>query len=1208
MADNEEDLLLRITAEDEAEDELAGLAAALAALDRVEANPDIEVEGLPGAMAELAGFAAACEALDDKEIKPDVDLTQLELFGKMLDSLNTRTFKGGFFKDIAGAFTQFAPHGEQLSLDVDVDTSEIATAQAEILGFAAACEAVDAQDINVDVDVDRRGTLGRVMGGLAALPSLFSNATEGASTLGGAAKGLWSGFESVLEPIKGVTVNIGSFGARMGPIVAIVLLLAGVIATTLVGAIALLGVAVAGAIVFIGGLAVALAGALLPAIGALIPVMLSFKKVLEVLQAQQQEEAKAAETAAQKHREAVQYNRQHADAVRALQEAIRSQNQTQQQTSQAIADAHSRERLSVQSLRDATVSAYQEMEDAIEDASDAQRSFQTAQLSLERANLGIEQANQNLKDFRKETGTAGKSLDGMFKKFTDVDFRGNMDDLISGVEDASGQDLDTDSELRMKDLVLSTKEAYDRKKQAIDGVSDAQRTANRAEEKAADFRKNGIGASDTYTAALRAVRDARRDVTRAEVTGAEREAAALRSVQEARRNVKRIETDRGAQIQQDNLTKSKQLTDNLSDSQLTLLGSVKRLWAAFQDAFGPSTDALVSGIASGLDALTPVLRNMKGPLTLLGQALGGAITAFATLLATPEMQNLFSQLIAGATALAPLIGTVFGELFKILLNIAVAAMPFLVAAMKAFGDFLKGFEDTHGIEFFAFLFDKMEPLFSTLLDLALVLGEALLDFLIAVAPYAEDFVKAITDLAEQFVIWLSSDKGQAELRYFFETVIPLALQLIEAAKNIFFFFLRLTEALGPAFGVVLDLFNVLMDVVNTAILMGGVFTNAAGRIFGGFTGALDDVVSAVTGFIDEMTLAGADIIDGLIDGISGAASSVWNAIKGFFDDLWTSITGWWGIASPSTKMLQLGKDIIQGLINGIASLAGAVWDKIRGLFNFNIGPILTKFYNFGRRVVNKVLGGVEAVADKVRGALRGIWRIAIGPIVTRFFNFGKRIVNSVIRGVRAVYNAVWGAIKRVFTLTIGPIATRFYNFGRRVVNRVISGVKSLVSTAWNTLKSIFNIDISGPISKFYEFGKNIVQGFINGVKSLAGSAVDSVKNIAKDAWSGAKGILGIGSPSKVFYGIGVDVGKGFELGVKSTAGRIQSGLQSPLRAPSVAAAGGGGAGIHIAKQDVHLPPAPGHDQLGDPRVQAMQFARELRRRGQSSIGGGGVPA
>ena len=65
---------------------------------------------------------------------------------------------------------------------------------------------------------------------------------------------------------------------------------------------------------------------------------------------------------------------------------------------------------------------------------------------------------------------------------------------------------------------------------------------------------------------------------------------------------------------------------------------------------------------------------------------------------------------------------------------------------------------------------------------------------------------------------------------------------------------------------------------------------------------------------------------------------------------------------------------------------------------------------------------------------------------------------------------------------------------------------------------------------------------------------------------------------------------------RSVAQAIGAGRLSALNAGRFdAALVGGGGGVHI--ENINLPPAPGHDQLGDPRHQAALLAAELRRRG-----------
>jgi hypothetical protein len=252
------------------------------------------------------------------------------------------------------------------------------------------------------------------------------------------------------------------------------------------------------------------------------------------------------------------------------------------------------------------------------------------------------------------------------------------------------------------------------------------------------------------------------------------------------------------------------------------------------------------------------------------------------------------------------------------------------------------------------------------------------------------------------------------------------------------------------------------------------------------------------------------------------AGDLWEAFKGFFSGIWDKITGWWGVSSPSTKMIELAGEIIQGLIDGITSLATTVWNAFKSLFKIDIAAIVTKFYNYGVKAVNGIINGIKSIASKV----------------------------------------------------------------------------------WNAISGLFDgFDFTAIITKFFDLGKDIVTGLINGIKGLPGAVLHAGEDLAKGAWEGAKDFLHMGSPSKLFYDVGVDVGKGFELGVKASGDKARIGARfnpevaTSARSAPVSAAGTR-AGVVIEHQEVTLPPAPGHDQMGDPRHQAAQFAQEMRRRGR----------
>jgi hypothetical protein len=134
---------------------------------------------------------------------------------------------------------------------------------------------------------------------------------------------------------------------------------------------------------------------------------------------------------------------------------------------------------------------------------------------------------------------------------------------------------------------------------------------------------------------------------------------------------------------------------------------------------------------------------------------------------------------------------------------------------------------------------------------------------------------------------------------------------------------------------------------------------------------------------------------------------------------------------------------------------------------------------------------------------------------------------------------------------------------------------------------------------------------------MGGKVLDAIEGLGGGIIKKIGGVLKIGSPSKVFHGIGVNMVEGLVRGLKQqapAAKRAVGGIfgelaKDPLNAqlgvngfasrraprarPALATAGGG---MVIENQQVTLP-APPTGGVMDPRYAAVQFAREMKRRG-----------
>lgn len=80
---------------------------------------------------------------------------------------------------------------------------------------------------------------------------------------------------------------------------------------------------------------------------------------------------------------------------------------------------------------------------------------------------------------------------------------------------------------------------------------------------------------------------------------------------------------------------------------------------------------------------------------------------------------------------------------------------------------------------------------------------------------------------------------------------------------------------------------------------------------------ISGIVSAVGQGVWQMVEAGKNLVYGLWNGIQGLAGWLWNRVSNWASGIWDSITGFFGIHSPSRKMAWAGKMLVEGLAGSI---------------------------------------------------------------------------------------------------------------------------------------------------------------------------------------------------------------------------------------------------------------------------------------------------
>ncbi len=283
-------------------------------------------------------------------------------------------------------------------------------------------------------------------------------------------------------------------------------------------------------------------------------------------------------------------------------------------------------------------------------------------------------------------------------------------------------------------------------------------------------------------------------------------------------------------------------------------------------------------------------------------------------------------------------------------------------------------------------------------------------------------------------------------------------------------------------------------------------------------------------------------------------------------------------------MLRLAREALPWVLESILGIASAIGGWAGGINRSGI-----------ERFVKRVRESFEAWLELVR---------VFGRVIVRVFGRASDAGDDIIEGLTKILRRLdrWleknpDAI-RVFFHKARDWAIEFMGTIEDLVDK-LGGLLSLaekLSDYWDLISGNVFRDIaeSNENRRMYEGARGEMIRDLQ-ARARAGNtyAQQALRNLG-ETWHAGGPVRGSGDVPGV-----LEAGE-FVIR-RSVAEAVGAGRLHALNAGrfDVAFAGGGG-GIHI--DNINLPPAPGHNQLGDPRHQAALLAAELRRRGGGRIG------
>lgn len=265
-----------------------------------------------------------------------------------------------------------------------------------------------------------------------------------------------------------------------------------------------------------------------------------------------------------------------------------------------------------------------------------------------------------------------------------------------------------------------------------------------------------------------------------------------------------------------------------------------------------------------------------------------------------------------------------------------------------------------------------------------------------------------------------------------------------------------------------DLFNSLKSVVQNTDwgsiislaveLLGAAIGGLAALVWGLIEGAWNDIIAWWNNTARD---DGGNIIEGLLLGIWDAIKNIGTWIyEHIFQPFWEGIKEAFGIASPSTKMMEIGDFIVQGLLQGITG----TWHAIVEFFS---------------RAVSGIAGAISTAWSSVKKWTSETWSSI------------KTFISTAWTGVKSTTASVCS--------TIASKVSEAYSNVKSSISDKLSSAKDTASSAWESMSSTASSvgsSIASKVSETYADVKSYVAEKLTSAKESASSIWDSINSTA----------------------------------------------------------------------------------------------------------------
>lgn len=383
-----------------------------------------------------------------------------------------------------------------------------------------------------------------------------------------------------------------------------------------------------------------------------------------------------------------------------------------------------------------------------------------------------------------------------------------------------------------------------------------------------------------------------------------------------------------------------------------------------------------------IDELTTAFEEGGAPALIdtLGQVLQEALAFIAEQL--PQVvetgMSILSALLDGIIAVLPSLADTAVTLIVALVEAIIEALPALLeAAIQIIATLVSGIGEAlpelvpAAVEMLVALVQGLVENLPLLLDAALQLITGLAQGLLAALPV---LIEALPQIITGIIAFLIEAIPQI-----IQAGIELLTALIGALPQII---TAIVAALPQIItGIVGGILGALPQLVQAGIQLLTALIGALPQIITVIVAALPQIiaaiVSAIRGAIPQLVAAGIQLLTALVRAMPQIVSTIASSIPAII----SGIVGAFG--QGVSAMMNAGKNLVYGLWNGIQSLAGWIWNKVSSWAS-NIWDSITGFFGIhspsrkmawaGTMLVEGLAGAITAGTSKTAAAATGLAR------------------------------------------------------------------------------------------------------------------------------------------------------------------------------------------------------------------------------------------